>query len=824
MEHFWEILLGLERGFLSRQGEWSWQFNPDWPFQKQLDPLGGAVFYNLVLIALGLTLVVYVYRREAKPAKVRVLLAITRALLLGMVLILLNRPVLTLEQQRKEPSVLAVMVDDTISMSVPDVVAANHGPPRKRIDAAVDLLTGNNGELLRTLGKNHDLQIYRFGRDAEPIASITGLDSTGATTQPVDPVALASRQIAGIGATEDGTQLVHSVQTVLEELAGQRLAGIVVLTDGRDVPVRERAEEVGNLRTKFSVPIYSVAIGQDKPPKNIEIEKPDYEPSAFVDDYTVVKFSVKATGFQPNHKIHVVLRRRKDNQPVLDIDGKPVTVDVTLSGDQPVPAEISFMPALAMNLNPRNLPEELAPENRSLDLVLAADKEPGVINPGDAVRDLYVDVLDNQVHLLFVDGLPRWEYRYIKNSLVRDKSMKVNCLLTSADPTFVQEASDGVTPIAAFPTTLDELLQYDVVLFGDVDQHEFSDAQLQLINDFVSKRGGGFGMIAGMHYSPPSFKNTPIQPILPVDIERSESDDDSQPITEGFHLALTPEGMASPIFRFFADRQENQKYVEQDSPPLFWYCHNVLAKPLATVLAEHPRDLALGSDKRAPLLVVGQFGAGRTLFSAIDESWRWRFYTGEDIFNAYWVQQVRYLARNRKLDERTVMFESERPEYQLGDTVALDLTVLSPTLAQVLPPQIAVEILDAAGQPARTVELQRMEGTTKFAAAWPADTVGRFVARLPALGSGVAVDRPFLIKLPQSELETPETDRSMLASLGRVVDLDSAKTDLPRMIHSLAKTIPVEITRPLWDAPIALIVFALLITAEWVCRKAAGML
>jgi hypothetical protein len=86
------------------------------------------------------------------------------------------------------------------------------------------------------------------------------------------------------------------------------------------------------------------------------------------------------------------------------------------------------------------------------------------------------------------------------------------------------------------------------------------------------------------------------------------------------------------------------------------------------------------------------------------------------------------------------------------------------------------------------------------------------------------MDRPFVVKSPQLELESPVVDRSMLTSLGRVVDLSTARTQLPDLIHSAARIIPVELSRPLWAAPLALMIFAGLITLEWVLRKVYGML
>jgi hypothetical protein len=85
-----------------------------------------------------------------------------------------------------------------------------------------------------------------------------------------------------------------------------------------------------------------------------------------------------------------------------------------------------------------------------------------------------------------------------------------------------------------------------------------------------------------------------------------------------------------------------------------------------------------------------------------------------------------------------------------------------------------------------------------------------------------------MVAVPRLELAQPQVDRTFLTRLasdtyGRVVDLDQAPRVLPAMIQSAARVIPIETTRPLWDAPLALALFVLLITGEWIGRKIFGM-
>jgi hypothetical protein len=306
--------------------------------------------------------------------------------------------------------------------------------------------------------------------------------------------------------------------------------------------------------------------------------------------------------------------------------------------------------------------------------------------------------------------------------------------------------------------------------------------------------------------------------------------DEPTSVTEGFRPILTKDGESSSIFRFFTDKVTNESFLRDKIQPIFWYRHGVSAKPgVGEVLATHPNDV--GPDgRKAPLLVLGRFGAGRTLFSAIDDSWRWRFYTGEGVFDTYWVQQLRYLARSKKLGQRRLTFTTLRPVYELGQQVRVNLRVLDPQLLQQLPEQIRVEIQDASGAVVGHENLVRQEGQPEsYVLNFGADRVGRFTVKLPPIAGGVdAMDLPLEVSVPRLELVQPQVDRTLLSrlaseTLGQTVAIEEARAKLPTLIPSAAKIIPIETSEPLWDAPLALVIFVLLITIEWVVRKMYGM-
>jgi hypothetical protein len=251
---------------------------------------------------------------------------------------------------------------------------------------------------------------------------------------------------------------------------------VVVLTDGRETPSTPIAEALGSVKD-YNVKVYPIAVGSEQAPQNVEVQSVSVQDSAFKGDLVNVKATVRGTGYEPGR---VVTLQVKDKKTGSLITGPGLTGEtrVTLADDKPVEVE------LPIKVN----------DIGTLDLNIEAVKQPGELDDEDNVRTAQLAVLDAKISVLYVDGYPRWEYRYIKNEMIRDPSVDISCLLTSADPSFAQE---GDKPIRRFPESIQEMMDYDVVVFGDVEPRQFTDAQLQLVADFVAKRGGGFGMIAG---------------------------------------------------------------------------------------------------------------------------------------------------------------------------------------------------------------------------------------------------------------------------------------------------------------------------------------
>ena len=787
MRRIIEFILGLDRDVLGQKGEFSLTFDPVWPLAQWIP----TYLWNMLLIGAAIALVAYVYRRESGGRRFRIFTGTLRLVLVLLVLGVLNRPILSLTQTRTEPSVLAVLIDDSLSMQVSDAAVGASEKPISRLDAIKRLL--GDRRLVERLASLHQVRLYHFSGSALPLASIDSPEAVPA----------AQQQIAELKPTGNSTRVLGSIQQISQQLQGQRLSGVVVLSDGREMPAIPVDTAVLHA---MGVRVYPICIGSESRIRNLAIESVSVQDVAFKGDLVNVKARVSITGADKSERIWVQLKRA-DGSALTGADGREVNTTVTPDHDGIYDVELVFK----------------ADKPGVQDLVIDAGGLPGEITMDDNSRALQVSVLDAQVNVLYVEGYPRWEYRYLKTQLMRDKSMQLSVLLTSADPGYAQE---GSAPIRFFPQTMDQLMKYDVVLFGDVDPRQFTDVQLNLVRDFVMSKGGGFGMISGPRYSPHAWRGTSIDTILPVDISNAKEDD--SPV-DPFRPALTPEGQASSLFRFFADRGVNDRYIREQLPPLYWFARGVTPRPaVSEVYAEHP-TLTGADGRRAPLLVVGRPGAGRALFSAIDDSWRWRYYTGESIFDTYWVQQIRYLARGRKVGQRRLAFTSVRPVYEAGEQTELELRVIDDQLGTQLPDALGVEVVDSDGKLVAHDKLQR-QPTRKdvYRLLLPLSDVGRYTAKLPSVAPGVEpMQAPFDVIVPRLELSDPRPARSVLSQYagqtdGSMIEYDKAASQL-LAIPSAARMVPVEATWPLWSSPLLLALFVALLTAEWIARKLAGL-
>ena len=115
------------------------------------------------------------------------------------------------------------------------------------------------------------------------------------------------------GEDEQPPELLHLLRAVLDELQGQRVAGVVVFTDGRDTPAQPLAGMLSELADS-GIKIYPVLVGSDKMPTNVAIQSVTAQDSAFKGDLVNVRVSVRGSGFESGQNITVQLKDKRSGQ------------------------------------------------------------------------------------------------------------------------------------------------------------------------------------------------------------------------------------------------------------------------------------------------------------------------------------------------------------------------------------------------------------------------------------------------------------------------------------------------------------------------------
>src|SRR4029453_7458007 len=159
-----------------------------------------------------------------------------------------------------------------------------------------------------------------------------------------------------------------------------------------------------------------------------------------------------------------------------------------------------------------------------------------------------VTIREETIRVLLVQAYPSYEFRFLKQMLLRELNVHQPAEgKTAGFRTVLQEADlgYGATDKSAeqtFPASRDELFQYDVLIFGDVNPALLSPSIMNNIYEFVTVRGGGVIFIAGERYTPLAYRDTPLAALFPMNLDTVVLPDPDVAITDSFRPRLTPLG------------------------------------------------------------------------------------------------------------------------------------------------------------------------------------------------------------------------------------------------------------------------------------------
>lgn len=783
-----ERLLGIQTG----PGEgtaWSLEHSWGWP-----------PWLTLLFVVFVLVFVVAIYLRENReaPATLRAILATIRLSLVAIVLVMLAQFAISLS--RTGLPYVAVLVDDSLSMTIADryddatrkALLERLGQvgldEASRWNLARALLVEHDGSLLASLEKNYKLRVY----------FLTGLSASQASG-----TADLVKQVKSLEPTGETSRLGAAVRAVQDDLRGTPPAAIILLSDGINTDGPDLADAAAMARRK-GVPLFCIGLGDDRPIRDLKLTDLMVEDVVFLNDIVYFEAKLSGSGFA-GREVRVVLRQ-KDKPGVLAEQKLKVAPD-----GQSQQVRLPYRPT----------------EEGEFRYTVEVEPLEGELETDNNRQERTVRVRKEQIRVLLVQAYPSYEFRYLRNMLQRDATIELSTVLQEAD---LEYAEQGEGVLRGFPVRREELFKYDVVILGDVNPGLLSGSMLQNLADFVDQpgKGGALVMIAGPRFMPAAFRETPLARLLPINLNTVRYPEPNETITEGFVVQPTDLGLASPQMQLGDTPAETAK-VWAGLAPLYWLVEAPDLKPGVRVLAEHPNKLG-HEGHRLPVICMQYVGAGKVLFHATDETWRWRWRLGDGFFARYWIQTIRFLARSKLSDGRgSVVLSVDRREYRRGDAVLLRAKFVDERLAPVEDDGVTV-VVEHKDHKTERIALHRVAASRGvFEGQLSQPAIGSYHAwiAIPATqGRAPAVD--FAVTAPPGEFEKVEMDAP---ELRRAAELTKGKfytfSTADRLLHDLpeGRQVPIESLppKPLWNTWPLLVLFLVLLTTEWILRKAGGM-
>ena len=699
----------------------------------------------------------------------RAILVALRLAALTVLLFCLVRPTLVLKAAVPQQNFLGVLIDDSRSMAIADREGAT------RAAFVQEQLSGHNARLLQALSQRFVVRFFSFASSSSRVGSAADLKFGGTATR-----------------------LGQALDRARDELAGLPLAGLVMVSDGADTSDAAIDETLASLKAR-SIPVFTVGVGQERFAHDIQVTRVETPRSVLKGTQLVVDVVLSQTGY--------------GGQTVplsVEDDGRIVnTQDVTLPADgESATVKVRFT----------------ASEAGARIFKFKVPTQPGEQVTQNNARDALIQVNDRREKILYFEGEPRYEMKFVRRGVEEDKNIQVTILLRTAENKYWRgDVSDKDELIAGFPKTREELFSYRAIILGSVEAASFSPDQLRMIADFVSKRGGGLLMLGGRRsFAEGGWGGTPVGEVLPVVI-------DSQPNPKYFswlNARPTRAGSTFPVTQVAGDEKASSAKWN-DMPPVSAVNSVREAKPGATVLLNGT------DDKRQDQIVLAyqRYGRGKAVAMPIQDSWMWKMdakvAVSDTTHAMFWRRLVRWLVDGVP-EQVNITTTNDRVEP--GEPIKLNAEVLDSAYVEVNDSRVVAQVTSPSG---KTTEIPIEWTVTKdgeYRTTFVPDESGIYDIKVSADRDQKALGAAEMhVRVSAGDAEyfdagmrAPLLKRIAETTGGRFFTPANA-VSLPEAISYAGRGVTVVEERELWDMPALFLVLVGFIAAEWGYRRMRGL-
>ncbi len=704
---------------------------------------------------------------------------------LVVLVLCLFRPMLLLSAAIPQRNFVAVLLDDSRSMSIAD----RDGKTRGQYETAT---FGPDSALLTELRKRFQVRLFRLSGSAQRIADVKSLS-------------FAAPQ----------THIGDAIERVRQELESVPVSGIILASDGADNSAAPIGDQLLSLRAR-SIPVFTIGIGAERFDKDIEVRRVEAPHSVMRGSAVAADILVRQRGYG-NRRVPLIV----------EDDGKIVAQDtITLPADGDVAAVhvsvfLNRAGARALTFRIPVQPGEQVAQNNSHVAV--------------------VDVRQRREKVLYIEGEPRYETRFIRAAVAADSNVQFVTLQRTAENKYLRLDVDNGEQLAnGFPKTPGELFAYRAVVLGSIEACAFTQAQMKMLTDFVSVRGGGVLFLGGRRsLAEGGYAGTPLSDVMPVSIEGPPVPDSLTFFAE-LKTIVTAQGRSSAVTQIAptAGKADDRwralpvvttvNYIRRVKPGAVTLLQGIT--PSAGRSGWPTQPLPAYSQ---PVLASQRYGRGVSIALPIQDSYSWQMDPNapdtDVAFQTFWRQLLRWLTA-----DVPGQLQLSIPTDQVlpGQAATVRAMVTDTLYAPRNDARVTMHIAGASAVGAtRDIPMQWVvDRDGEYGASFTPAAPGLQVVRVDATASNGQVLRDSVV-VRVGDMNAEYVDAEMRAPLlKRIADETGGKFYRPGHTSTLVDDVAMSkngVTvvnqMDLWDMPAVFLLLVLLVSAEWGYRRARGL-
>jgi uncharacterized membrane protein len=701
-----------------------------------------------------------------------------QTLLAALVLFLLWQPAITVAELKPQQNIIAVLVDDSKSMAISDSGAAGFTRQTQAVRALQD-------GVLASLNRGFQTRLYRVDDVPARIESLNDL-------QPNKP----------------STRIGDSLKQLSEETSDLPIGAVVLFSDGDDNAGGISADAISALRARH-IPVHTVGLGRERSVHDVELDDAVVAPRALADSRLAAKIAFHQRGYAG----------AKMNLTVRDVS----------SGQNKILASRAISLGPDGNLQSETLMFDIGGAGAKT-LQIAAAPLSGEENTANNTLTRVVNVGSEKRRILYMEGEPRWEYKFIRQAEEDDRMVQIVSIdRTSENKIYVQGVADPKELAGGFPSRAEDLFAYQGLIVGSVEAGYFTPGQQELIRQFVDRRGGGLLLLGGQFaLADGGWNATSLIDLFPttLPLQAGTFHREADPRNGATHTTaeLAPAGVDSIITRLVDDSAANAAKWKK-LPYLMDYEDPGTPKPGAAVLA----NMITPEGRTLPLLITQNFGRGRTAIMATGGCWRWQLSSplGDTAHDLFWQQLLRWV-----VSDTPGHVSASVPAQMLLDNGAVTLTadVRDQQFNTAPDAKVEAHILGPSGVSALVEMTPVPDSPGQFQASWSAPKVGPYLTEVTAERAGKELGRDVLtFQRMDGVAENFHTEQNR-DLLERLATQTGGQYWKPADLGKLAAAIPfseagvtMRETRDLWNLPLVFLVLLALRFSEWWLRRKWGI-